>query len=408
MDVTPATSYLRLGQFLDLERRWSGATDRAELAHRICATVAILLRTPATAIGVAAETGAYGLLAHSADWSEPLERQLALASRALDSRTVQIKSGTDSATGVFPFASGSLKGCLHVRIERPLFDGTEIAFLRFVASLAAMALDCGPSPRKLAEELQPTGAARANGDGAAATAAETDERRARRYVAMAAHDLRNPLNVVMGYADLLADGTLGELNAAQAEAVSAIARQADTLLAVVDEIIDLDRLVTGSASIVPTRFELRALFDELRTRCFHDREDAVDWPGPEAAFEFTTDRRKLFSIAQNLIDNALRHGGGNVRAHCTRRDGRLLLEVSDDGRGMPEAVKQGLVATAAGHDSELSTAGLGLYSTATWIRTLGGTIRVGDRESGGTVVTVTLPAAESTRNGRERPAPQDR
>jgi signal transduction histidine kinase len=75
---------------------------------------------------------------------------------------------------------------------------------------------------------------------------------------------------------------------------------------------------------------------------------------------------------------------------------------------MPEAVKQGLVATAAGHDSELSTAGLGLYSTATWIRTLGGTIRVGDRESGGTVVTVTLPAAESTRNGRERPAPQDR
>jgi len=402
MDPSRSDSYLRLGQFLDLERRWAGTVDRGELAHRICTTVGILLQTPAVAIGLADAKRGYTLLAHGAEWSEPLERQNALATRALDGGTVQIRSTPHAATGVFPFETGRLAGCLHVHIDRSLFEGTEISFLRFVASLAAMALHSGPDSSPQHADRPYTGGRDDAGKSGGDARTDDGERRARRYVAMAAHDLRNPLNVVMGYADLLADGTLGELSPAQVEAVGAIARQTDTLLAVVDEIVDLDRLATGSSTVAASRFELRALFDELRTRCFLDREDAVDWPGPEAGFEFTTDRRKVFSIAQNLIDNALRHGDGRVRVHCTRRKGRLVIEVCDDGRGMPEGIKQGLVAVAAGQESDLPSAGLGLYATATWIRTLAGNVRVADQEPTGTVVTVTLPASEHGGNGHRQ------
>ena len=63
MDPQHTKSYLKLGQFLDLESRWAGTADSAELAHRICRTVEILLVTPTVAIGALRADGSYALLA---------------------------------------------------------------------------------------------------------------------------------------------------------------------------------------------------------------------------------------------------------------------------------------------------------------------------------------------------------
>jgi len=392
MDILNSSPYLKLGQFLDLESRWAGSADRGELAHRICRTVEILLSTPAVAIGTMRPNGTYGLLARQGDWPGGEQRLGILAKRAIDARTPQLKNIGDAGVGVFPFHVDELDGCVHVRIDRPLFDASEVSFLRFLATLTAMVLGSRPHtgmeiPSPVDVGVRPTVVAQERPD-------ESDAR-ARRHVAMAAHDLRNPLHVVMGYADLLDEGALGELSEQQREAVVAISRQAETLLSVVDDLIDIDRVFTRNETTVSTEFDVRALFDELRERCFRGREGELDWPGPEAAFSFRTDRRKFVSIAQNLVDNALKHGGTHVRVHCTRRRDHLILEVSDNGPGMPQEVQQGLVTAAAGEDGALHTNGLGLYAIATWVRVLDGNIRVADRDPNGTTITVTIPASRN-------------
>jgi signal transduction histidine kinase len=390
MDPEQTNSYLKLGQFLDLESRWAGAADKSELAHRICLTVEILLGTPAVAIGVERADGAYRLLAGQGEWPGGEERLAILARRALDSRTPQLKTAGDASLGVFPFRVEALAGCLHVRIDRPLFEGSEVSFLRFLATLTAMVLGSRPHAGTPPPTVEPQAATATPAVGLHKNA----DARARRHVAMAAHDLRNPLHVVMGYADLLDEEALGTLSSEQRDAVSAITRQAETLLCVVDDLIDIDRSFSRDEAPQITVFDVRTMFDELHERCFLGREGLLDWPGPEAAFTFATDRRKLSSIAQNLVDNALKHGGSSVRVHCTRRNQHLILEVSDDGPGMPEEVQRGLVATAAGDENALPSAGLGLYAIGTWVRILDANIRVTDREGGGTTITVTLPAAE--------------
>lgn len=383
MDRAHESTFLRLGQFIDLERRWAGAGDRAELAHRICATLEILLDTPNVAIGTIEDDAPYRVLASIGEWQLEELKRTSLAAKAVDTGLAQIKSLGDRSTGAFPFRVDGARGCLHVRVERPLFEGSEISFLRFVASLAGMALAARPAGEMPAAPL-PAAATKSE----ASTASPSEDRR---YVAMAAHDLRGPLSVLTGYAELLADRA-GETEDEQSrEFAEAVLRQAETLATAVDDLVELGRTPSGELRIEVTSFDVREMFDELRERCFTGRSTEIEWPGAEAGFSATTDRRKTVSIAQNLIDNAIKHGAENVVVRATRRDKHLIVEVSDDGPGISDDLRDGLIATAAGEDAALVSTGLGLLAIGTWTRALGGTLRITTNEPTGTVITVSLP-----------------
>jgi signal transduction histidine kinase len=295
----------------------------------------------------------------------------------------QLRTEGERAHGAFPFAAGpSLRGCLHVTIPRPLFEGGEVVFLRFVASLSGLVLASAPDASPIPPKAQPGGPAGAE--------PEVD---ARRYVAMAVHDLRNPLNVISGYGSLLADGTLGPLSPEQSEAVDAINRQLTVLLGHIGQLIDFDRLSRAETSLSPSVVPLRALFDELRERCFASTSSAVSWPGAEAGFEFVTDRRRLFAVVQNLVDNALKHGGaGAIDVTCTRRDGRLEIAVRDHGPGLPAAVRQALADRDACERLRDRGTGLGLFTVACYVKALGGRIDARTPDDGGTTLAISLPS----------------
>jgi signal transduction histidine kinase len=378
---------LRLSQFLELHSRWLGGADAAELAHRIRTTVGLLLDTEGVELTTIPERG------EAPSRTTPLEgagarltaRQSGLERKALATMTPQLQAANDRANGVFPFAAGPhLRGCLHVTVARPLFEGTEVVFLRFVASLAGLVIASAPEsggtesdPRGVTSVADPVGS-------------ETD---ARRYVAMAVHDLRNPLNVISGYGSLLADETLGQMSPEQADAVDAINRQVTVLLGLIEQLIDFDRLARSETSLAPSVVRLRELFDELRERCFASTAPPVSWPDAEAAFDFVTDRRRLFAVVQNLVDNALKHGGAApVSVTCTRRDGRLVVTVADQGPGLPLAVKQALTDRDASDRLRGRGAGLGLFTVACYVKALGGRLDVKTPDEGGTVFEVTLPS----------------
>ncbi len=376
-------SFPTLSQFLDLERRWLGIADRSQLAHRICHTIVILLDTAAAAIGMESSDGTYQLLSSAGDWGaiSAADGIMApeLTKRARSSRIPQLKNVRDATVGIFPFrAQGSALGCLHVRVPRPVLRGTEVAFLRFLSSLAGIVL----SGREWthAEPVDATSVETRVGDDTAS-----------RLVAMAVHDLRNPLSVLAGYASVLADETLGPLTVDQRDAVRAINRQVHVITGVIDELIELARLGGTGNTPVPTRFDLGALFRELRETRFTHADDRILWPGAEATFELTTDRQRVFSIVQNLVDNAVKHGrDGSIGVDCTRNRGQLIVKVADRGPGLaPEAR-----AVLLNHTGEptVPRSGLGLYMIARYVRSLGGKVIVRDRIDGGTEIEVHIPS----------------
>jgi signal transduction histidine kinase len=211
-------------------------------------------------------------------------------------------------------------------------------------------------------------------------------------VAMAVHDLRNPLNVISGYGGLLADGTLGPLSAEQRDAVSAINRQLAGLSGLIDRLIDFDRLARAETTVSAEEFNVRALFDEIRERCFGASALPVAWPGAEAGFDFVTDRRRLFAIIQNLVDNAVKHAAGeSVTVSCSRRDGRLEISVSDRGPGLTPGLKTALTDREACERLRERGSGLGLYTVVCYVRALGGRLEVKSPEIGGTEIGISLP-----------------
>jgi len=377
-DPRDSNRYLRLSQFLDLQARWMGTAQRAELAHRIQQTVRLLV--PSDEVDIRLLPGGQGAPTATAVDGSPLARDAGLVRRALTSMSPQLQSRGDNAVGIFPFgAATGVHGYLRIVIPRPLFEGVEVAFLRFVASLSGVVLG---APAQAGDAAQ-----RVPGE---EPAPETD---ARRFVAMAVHDLRNPLNVISGYGELLADGTLGPLSAEQQEAVAAINRQLAGLSGLVDRLIDFDRLARAESTVTATKFDVRALFDEIRERCFGASALPVAWPGAEAGFEFVTDRRRLFAIIQNLVDNAVKHAAGEaVTVACSRRDGRLEISVTDRGPGLAPGVKIALTDREACERLRERGNGLGLYTVACYVKALGGRLEVRSPEAGGTEIALSLPA----------------
>jgi len=386
------SAYLRLNQFLELEGEWAESCSADEVCHRICRTTALLLDIPCVAIGLDVPQAPYGLVASEGDWNgngADGNGVCALASAARASHAPRIESRGGDVVGAFPFtASPDLGGCVHVRVTgRSLRDG-EISFLRFVASSTGLMLRA---------RMQRESAPRNGGPNHHADEPPISESAARRYVAMAVHDLRNPLNVIAGYTALLDEESLGDLTAQQREAVDAIKRQARVLLSSVDQLIELDRMPRTRSELSPSRFEVGQLFEDLRTTCFAHCATSLHWPGSEATFDFTSDRRRLFSIAQNLIDNALKHAhGGDIVIGCTRRNGHLTLRVCDQGPGLDPELRAKLINHAAHGTESAPRSGLGLYTVASHVHALRGAIAIDVAESGrGTDIRVSIPAVEA-------------
>ena len=390
MPTDDSHSYLRLTQFLDLESQWHGARDLGELCHRICRTTSLLLDTPSVAIGLTRVGRAYAIIAGEGRWSrqavDPLPAD-GLLRNARTTGTPQLRSKGDESLGVFPFRTPRIEGCLHVGLPRPVFRPEEIAFLRFLAALCGVVLGARAQSEAPVAVESP----------AAATNAAPDAP-ARRYVAMAVHDMRNPLNVVAGYTALLEEGSLGALSPEQREAIEAIGRQCHVLLSAVDQLIELDRLGRGRHEVSMSSFVLRGLFDDVRNTCFPRCNGQVRWPGAESAFEFQSDRRRIFSIVQNLIDNALKHApGSDVVVDCKRADGALIIDVRDHGPGLDAEMRAKIVTQAQTGAETAPRSGLGLYAVASHVHALGGSMSVDCADTGGTSIRISIPGERSGR-----------
>lgn len=222
----------------------------------------------------------------------------------------------------------------------------------------------------------------------------------RRFTADAAHELRTPLAALKTQAQV----ALGASDAASREhALGQILRGTDRMTRLVQQLLTLARLDPDVAGAGEARLDLRVVARDTAAELAPlavERDIAVAvGEGPPATI--TGSRELLATLARNLVENAIRHGGrgGAVQVDVTARDASVVLEVSDSGPGIPADERERVLDRFHRLASaDQSGSGLGLSIVKRIADIHGASIVLGASESGGLRVTVTFPAG----SGMER------
>lgn len=218
-------------------------------------------------------------------------------------------------------------------------------------------------------------------------------KRERRFVAEASHELRTPLALLRMELDLALERPRGndELRAA----LGSTSEEVDRLTRLAEELLLLAAADEGRLRLSEAELDVGELLQQLAARfaaraAGHDRRVRVtdDYPVFVRA-----DRTHLDRALSNLVDNALRHGAGDVGLSVESTGGRVLLRVSDSGSGMPPDFRdRAFDRFSRGPDAESAGQGLGLAIVRAFVDELHGSVAIGDGDGGqGTVVTIELP-----------------
>lgn len=231
--------------------------------------------------------------------------------------------------------------------------------------------------------------------------------RQRRFIADASHELRTPVAVLRGRAELLRR----EHPALPAKVVAELAllqRDAEELSQLLTELLDLARLDEGEAALALEPVALADAAEELAAQLAPLAAERGISLGVRASPVWAeTQLARLRQVLRAFVDNALQHTprGGHVTIVVERRGGRACVEVRDDGAGiapehLPRIFDRFYRADAA---RGRGGAGLGLAIAAELVRLLRGEIDVDSAPGKGTTLTLWLPlAAEPTDAGEDR------
>jgi len=223
------------------------------------------------------------------------------------------KHGLVSYLGVPLISKDEVLGVLSLYTKQEHeFSAEEIEFLSTLASQAAIAIHNAQlyeETNKQAVELRKAIKVK-------------DE-----FLSVMSHELRTPLNVVMGYAAMIRDGMLGEINPKQEEALGKMISRANDQLAIVNNILYATVLEAEKINVDIHEFVLGDFLNQLKpsydlpTR----KEPVILWECAELLAPVRTDSAKLKLILQNLIDNALKF--------TSRGEVKISAQVVENSRG---------------------------------------------------------------------------
>jgi CheY-like chemotaxis protein len=232
------------------------------------------------------------------------------------------------------------------------------------------------------------------------SAVQEADRRKNEFLAMLAHELRNPLAPIRNAVHIMQGDDVTQTTMHWARDV--IGRQADHMARLVDDLLDVSRIVQGKVVVKPQKLGLAALVERAVEGSSpriagRDQMLSVQLPGEDV--ELDGDEVRLAQVLANLINNASKFSGPNTRISLTGSydDGELKISVKDEGSGVDPAFLPHMFDLFAQADQSLDRSqgglGIGLTLVKHLVELHGGRVTAhSDGPGQGTEVTICLPA----------------
>ncbi len=305
----------------------------------------------------------------------------AAADKVIRDKQFQLWRGDEGrAAAICPLVAGDeIRGALALLGNSEQFDSTRIALIREVASRASIAMENA----RLYSTVQ-----------------EAD-RRKNEFLAMLAHELRNPLAPIRNSVYILSQAK--SLPPKLAWARDVIGRQADHMARLIDDLLDVSRIVQGKVAVKPETLQLGTLIErsvEASSPRLGAREQVLDVVLPPQAIELEGDPVRLSQVLSNLINNASKFSPArsHIRLDGVFADGELQLSVKDQGAGIAPEFLPRMFELFAQADQSLDRSqgglGIGLTLVKHLVELHGGRVFASSEGLGqGAQVTVCLPAS---------------
>lgn len=216
------------------------------------------------------------------------------------------------------------------------------------------------------------------------------------FVRVAAHELKTPIAIMKGYAQLLLRSG-GELPAPLVGSLVAIERGANRIDRLVNDLLDLSQLQLGAMEIRSETVDLVALVDVVTRRAAQSTKRHRIRVLEVASVVVRGDRARLEQVLGNLIDNAIRYSprGGDIEVTAVMHDDAVEVSVRDRGVGIPfvkqERVFQRFYRPHTDTPYDYGGMGVGLYISREIVERHGGSMWFESKEGSGSVFSFRLP-----------------
>lgn len=236
------------------------------------------------------------------------------------------------------------------------------------------------------------------------------ERLKRDFVAMVSHDLRTPLTSISGFLSLLRSGKYNELSSAGLESLKSADASVGRLMSMVNDLLDIERVESGRLDLNLGPLTIEGLVDSTFAMLEPlAGELKIELVAPvQSDLEFVGDADRLNQVLVNLLSNAIKFSQPNSKIFVDAfEDGKFVrIEVRDEGRGVPDHLKQAVFDRFKQVDAadavKRKGTGLGLAISKAIVERHGGSIGVEDNSAKrGSVFWFTLPKTDEPTDSDE-------
>ncbi|PKO96804.1 MAG: hypothetical protein CVU12_03485 [Bacteroidetes bacterium HGW-Bacteroidetes-7] len=238
---------------------------------------------------------------------------------------------------------------------------------------------------------------------AAEAKAKESDRLKTAFLANVSHEVRTPMNAILGFSELLKNPELtGEQHK---EYLDIIEKSGERMLLLINDIVAISKLDTGQITTYYTLTDVNELIEHLHSVYLPITDEKglafkISETAPKEKCKVYTDKEKLVSVLTHLLKNAIKYSAdGTIEIGVSLEKGHYRFSVKDDGIGIPEERIENIFERFVQADIRLSRAhegiGLGLSISKAYIEMLGGNITVESKEGLGSKFTFRIPVKEN-------------